>query len=269
MKWAVQNILPKLLDWAQQTIPILASNAMQDIINKLKEVKTMITINVKNASNNPITSAKISYTDGTGTLQSLSVDVNGILIIPALPAGSYTFTASADGYTNNTATATVSEGTNSAFTITLSESATAKATNEAAIGTAVQNAGDSIITAVNKTLTTTNVTNIADAKAAFKTYTSDLTSQMDSIKKAMASDALDTVQSQSADFISQVKTQLTNSIGWYVEQRSKLKDSTGKIPAKNWVDWLEYSSMIGAMYFMRGTVSTFVDEVLAWIAAKF
>lgn len=269
MKWTVQNILPKLLDWAQQTIPILASNAMQEIIDKLKEVKQkMITITVKNASGNPINGATITYTENN-TQQSALTDSNGLLVIPALSAGNYTFTATATGYNANSANVAVSNGNNSAFAITLTETAEAKSASESAISAATQNAADTVISAVNQALSTTNVTNIADAKKAFKSYMGNLNTQMDDIKKAMASDALDTVQSQSADFITQIKSQLTASIGWYVEQRSKLKDATGKVPAKNWVEWLEYSSMIGAMYFMRGTVSSFVEEVLTWIASKF
>ena len=99
MKLVVNYVLPKLLEWAQREVPILASNAVQDIIDKIKEQRKMnkITIYVISAKENIPISANISYALNDHIIIA-KTDKEGICNIENLPMGTYKFTAEAGGY---------------------------------------------------------------------------------------------------------------------------------------------------------------------------
>jgi hypothetical protein len=273
---AADKYLPELLDALIQRIKNNRfgndSKTIIETINKKKEVDNMsatITVSVLNASRVGISGANISYNiPDVAVMQVKQTDTSGNATISGLPAGQYAFKVTANGYNEQTANVTLSDNANSSMSVIMTETEEKKEVENVVINTAIQNAGTSVVDAINKTLTTTSVDNIADAKTAFKGYMSDLSGQMDSIKKSMANEAIDSVTADSATFIQSVKHQLTDSIAWYVTQRGKLIPDNGRVAAKNWIEYLEYTSMIGAMYVMRGTVATFVDTVLKWIVQK-
>ena len=114
-------------------------------------------------------------------------------------------------------------------------------------------------------MSTTNVTNIDDAKTAFKAYVPAIKEQVAEIEKAIAAGSIDTVSTMSANLIASTKNQLTESIAWYVKQRAPMICSNGTVPAYR--DW-EYSSMIGAMYLLRNSITAVVDAALKFIESK-
>ena len=277
-KIVVQYVLPKALEWAQETIPILASNAMQNIIDRLKRKKddkmSTLTIVVTDESQVAITTAKIDYAVN-GIPAEKAVDSNGNALLTGLPDGSYTLTASADGYTSQSQSTNISGGGLATVVFRLAktvEAATAEAvakveTDTVATAT-IAKASDTIVAAANAAINTTNATNIADAKAAFKAYVPTIKAQISDIEKAIAADSIESVSSLSSALIANTKVQLTSSIAWYVKQRSSIICDNGTVPAKYWCAYLEYTSMIGAMVLLRGTIASAVDAALKFIMSK-
>lgn len=128
MQWCVQNILPKLLDWAQQTIPILASNALQDIIDKIKSRKgnkmNKVTIYVKDQDGKTVPDAPIQYK--INDHESISnTDVNGICEIDNLPDGTHSFTTAPIGYDNPSEKITLGENSKASIILTVRKKASA------------------------------------------------------------------------------------------------------------------------------------------------
>lgn len=278
VKFVIQYILPKVLEWAQQTIPILASNAMQDIIDKMrKKGKPMstVTISVMDAQKTPIVGAKISYLVNSITAADKVTDSTGSAAISGLPDGNYTFNISADGYIGITRTAALTEQAPAIIAVTLAKEvativsqAAESVVSNTTITTAAEKAATEVTTAVAAALSTTNVTNIDDAKTAFKAYVPAIKEQVAEIEKAIAAGSIDTVSTMSANLIASTKNQLTESIAWYVKQRAPMICSNGTVPAKYWVPYLEYSSMIGAMYLLRNSITAVVDAALKFIESK-
>lgn len=277
-KIMVQYVLPKTLEWGKEAIPALASSAMQDIIDRLNRKKdekmSTLTIVVTDESQVAITTAKIAYTVN-GIPAEKVVDSNGNALLAGLPDGSYTFTALADGYTSQSQSTNIAGGGLATVTFRLAKTveaatadAVAKVETDAVATAAIAKASGTIVAAANAAINTTNATNIADAKAAFKAYVPTIKAQISDIEKAIAADSIESVSSLSSALIANTKVQLTSSIAWYVKQRSSIICDNGTVPAKYWVAYLEYTSMIGAMVLLRGTIASAVDAALKFIMSK-
>jgi len=262
-------ILPYLIKKADKYVPILLDNLIQKILNKREEsdtkmatikilVETDATIPVAIAGANVsvlIGSVKMDYTtQNDGTVEK-SGFTNGV---------EYTFTATKTGYTPNSCKVIASEDGEMTGVIKLVSNI------DRAVKTAQEKAAVATVTPTEKVAdvvakvaeAATSITTIVDAKSAYKSIESDTKTAMAAIKTAMIAGATAEVQVKSTEFISNTKTKLTDSIHWYVAQRSKLN------VIKNFKEWLEYSSMIGGLFFLRASVATFVGEILTWVEDK-
>lgn len=98
-----------------------------------------------------------------------------------------------------------------------------------------------------------------EAKNAYKEIENNIKSQKSVIEDAIKIKALDILQEQASNLTYTLGQQLTASIGWYVEQRSKLK------PLESLNDlgkWASMSSMIGGLYLIREHLVEFINKVI-------
>lgn len=99
-----------------------------------------------------------------------------------------------------------------------------------------------------------------EAKSAYKEIENNIKSQKSVIEDAIKNKALDILQQQASNLTYTLGQQLTASIGWYVEQRSKLK------PLETLTDlpkWAAYSSMIGGLFILRNNLVEFLNKILS------
>lgn len=99
-----------------------------------------------------------------------------------------------------------------------------------------------------------------EAKSVYKDIEKNVQAQKYVIQDAIKNKALDIIQQQASNLAYTLGQQLTASIGWYVEQRSKLK------PLETLTDlpkWAAYSSMIGGLFILRNNLVEFLNKILS------
>ena len=138
---------------------LVGGNKMVQEMKEVDNMSAIITVSVLNASRVGISGANISYNiPDVAVAQAKQTDASGNATISGLPAGQYAFKVTANGYNEQTANVTLSDNANSSISIIMTETAEKKEVENVVINTAIQNAGTSVVDAINKTLTTAIVT---------------------------------------------------------------------------------------------------------------
>jgi hypothetical protein len=257
LKW----ILPYIITAANNYLPDVLEMLIKKIVKK-DDKMGQIVLNVKSLTG-VIAGATAAFNLNVNGTQTKISDATGIASISGLAAGTYPVTVSANGYT-----------TSDNITITLSaddsvvnQDVVLQSTQTVQV--AVANAQTEVVAAaadvITAAVTTTNCTTLADAKTAYKALDASITASKAAATAAMKSGATEIVQAEGAELTKTLKQQLTDSIGWYVKQRSELgttKEIIGDF--KKLGEWCDYSSMIGSMCFLRSKLVSFVEKVVTW-----
>ena len=101
--------------------------------------------------------------------------------------------------------------------------------------------------------------NIDEAKQWYKELEKNIDAQKDVIDKALKNGVHDVVQQQASNLTYTLGQQLTVSIHWYVNERSKL-NPLGSL--KDLKDWSIMTAMIGGLYFLRSNLVEYLNKLL-------
>lgn len=104
-----------------------------------------------------------------------------------------------------------------------------------------------------------DITDITNAKEVYKDITNTIKENQDIVEDALKKGSYDVVQTAGTVVINTARQQLTDSIAYYVDLRSKLN------PLGSWVefrDYTEYTSMIAGLYLLRANLVKWFDKVL-------
>ena len=101
--------------------------------------------------------------------------------------------------------------------------------------------------------------NIDEAKQWYKELENNIDAQKDVIDKALKNGVHDVVQQQASNLTYTLGQQLTASIHWYVNERSKL-NPLGSL--KDLKDWSIMTAMIGGLYFLRSNLVEYLNKLL-------
>ena len=101
--------------------------------------------------------------------------------------------------------------------------------------------------------------NIDEAKQWYKELEKNIDAQKDVINTALKNGVHDVVQQQASNLTYTLGQQLTASIHWYVNERSKLKplesiEDLGK--------WATYTSMVAGLFFIRQNLVEYLNKLL-------
>lgn len=98
-----------------------------------------------------------------------------------------------------------------------------------------------------------------EAKSVYKELENNIKNQKENITKAFKDGVHDVVQQQASNLTYTLGQQLTASIHWYVEQRSKL-NPLGSL--KDLAKWSSMTAMIGGLFIIRSNLVDFLNKVL-------
>ena len=104
-----------------------------------------------------------------------------------------------------------------------------------------------------------DITNIEEAKKDYKEIEAFIKSQKSLVEEALKKGAYDVAQFEGAKLMNTIRTKLNESMDYYVKLRSKLN------PLGSWVefrDYVEYTSMIASIFFIRQNLVTWFDKIL-------
>ena len=98
-----------------------------------------------------------------------------------------------------------------------------------------------------------------ESKSIYKNIEENVEAQRDNIEKALKDKAHDIVQQQASNLTYTLGQQLTASIHWYVEERSKL-NPLGSL--KDLGKWSTMTAMVGGLFLIRSNLVVFLNKVL-------
>ena len=104
-----------------------------------------------------------------------------------------------------------------------------------------------------------------DAKSMYNNLELNIKAQKDVIEKALKDGAIEILQQQASNLMYTAKTQLQNSMDYYVAERRKLN------PLGSWVNfrnYMEMTSMIAGIYILRHNLVNYTNELLEKVIAK-
>ena len=101
--------------------------------------------------------------------------------------------------------------------------------------------------------------NYDESKFVYKNIEENVKAQKDTLEKALKDKAHDIVQQQASNLTYTLGQQLTASIRWYVEERSKLNPLSS---LKDLGKWTAYTSMVAGLYLIRSNLVVFLNKVL-------
>ena len=99
----------------------------------------------------------------------------------------------------------------------------------------------------------------SESKSVYKNIEENVKAQKDTLEKALKDKAHDIVQQQASNLTYTLGQQITASIHWYVEERSKLSP-LGSL--KDLSKWTAYTSMVAGLYIIRSNLVQFLNKVL-------
>lgn len=213
-----------------------------------------IKILVKDITGTPIKGVSVVFNLGhIGLIEKISTE-EGIALISGLEVGDIPITISKDGYTSQSFSLHIeNEEQNIAKEIILIV--------QANINMVVAGEKTSIIEAFKFV----EPKNIDEAKKWYKELEKNVATQKDVIDKALKNGVYDIVQQQASNLTYTLGQQLTESIHWYVEERSKL-NPLGSL--KDLKTWSTYTAMVGGLYFLRSNLVEFLNKLLEKIGQK-
>ena len=222
-----------------------------------KEVKNMakISIHVKDLAGHSLNGVFASFNTNHGKIDR-TTDENGNVSISGLDQQTVTISFSKDGYISQEIPIDVAIADIYKDIILMPVKTSEQATVDAINNT--MSASSGVISSVVDTLSG-KITSFDDAKVQYKALEQLIKADKKDIEKALKDGAIDIVQSKGAELIAIAKVKLTESMQWYVAERSKIN------PFGSWVEfreWAELSSMIAGIYLARANLVTFVNKMI-------
>lgn len=256
----VQWLLPYIINYAQKHIPEVLDYMVKSAKDKYNEfmkegqdmsAKVIMTL-TNEKTNAPIAGAKVIYRVGAITSDGVS-NTDGVFAVSGLVEGANEFNISAAGYTDKKFQCTLISGDN-----TVSVPLTANV-----VAPAVQQATSpaDIVSGIVASYVFNPPTSIDDAKKQYNDLLENIKSQKGVIVAALSTSSLAVLQEQAANLLYTVKKSFQPAMDYYVTERSKLNEF------RDFFKWIEYTGMIGGIYFARYSALKYITELETKIAS--
>ena len=218
-------------------------------------MSAQIKFSVKNLVNNPVEGVSLVINLGTHGLIERVTDNNGEASISGVEAGDIAVSVSKDGFVGQSVSVVVTE----TDTLVVKSIIMVSTQNSEQPKEAVEKVVEPVINTVIAPYNFGNPQTVDEAKKAFKALEDNINNQKDFLSTALKEGLTAVAQQQAGNLIYTMKTQLQDSMDYYVSARSKLN------PTHSWVEfrqWCEMSSMIAGIWWLRSNLISYTNKLL-------